>query len=83
MIDNCLSYKGYSGSVEYSAEDSVFHGKVLGIKSLLSYEGDSVASITEDFQSAVDEYLEFCAGKGIAPERPVAERARAYAMAGG
>jgi predicted HicB family RNase H-like nuclease len=24
-----LSYKGYSGSAEYSPEDEVFHGKLL------------------------------------------------------
>ena len=69
-MSNYLHYKGYTGSVEFSEEDAVFHGKVAGIKSLISFEGDSVSSITEDFHSAIDEYLEFCAQNGKQPEKP-------------
>ena len=67
---NCLNYKGYVGSVEFSEFDEVFHGKVLGIKSLISFEGDSVRAITEDFHNAVDEYLDYCAENNIEPEKP-------------
>jgi predicted HicB family RNase H-like nuclease len=67
---NYLHYKNYTGSVEFSEEDAVFHGKVIGIKALISFEGDSVNAITSDFQKAVDEYLKFCAVKGKEPEKP-------------
>ena len=67
---NYMHYKGYDGSLEFSEEDSVFHGRIIGIKAMISFEGDSVASITEDFHDAVDEYLEFCANKDIEPEKP-------------
>ena len=67
---NYLNYKNYVGSVEFSEEDSCFHGKIIGIKSLITFEGDCVKSITDDFHSAVDEYLEFCEKKGIEPEKP-------------
>jgi len=65
-----LHYKNYTGSVEFSEEDAVFHGKVLGIKSLISFEGDSVDTITKDFHKAIDEYLRFCEAKGKEPEKP-------------
>ena len=67
---NYLHYKNYTGSVEFSEEDAVFHGKVIGIKSLISFEGDSVSSIINDFHKAVDEYLMFCTSKGKEPEKP-------------
>jgi len=67
---NYLNYKNYSGSVCFSEEDAVFFGKVIGIKALISYEGDSVSSLTDDFHNAVDEYLEFCAAKGMEAEKP-------------
>ena len=67
---NYLHYRDYTGSVNFSEEDAVFHGKVIGIKALISFEGDSVRSITDDFHKAVDEYLQFCAAKGIKPEKP-------------
>lgn len=69
-VSNYLHYKDYIGSVEFSEEDAVFHGKVVGIKSLISFEGDSVNSIVEDFHNAVDEYLNFCAQTGKQPEKP-------------
>ena len=68
--DNYLHYKGYVGSVEFSEADGVFHGKALGIKSLISFEGDSVSVIIEDFHNAIDEYLEFCTETGKQPEKP-------------
>jgi len=69
-MSNYLNYKGYKGDIKYSEEDDVFHGKVIGIKSLLSFEGDSVASLKSDFRSAVDEYIEHCSKIGKDTEKP-------------
>ena len=68
-MKNLLEYKGYYGSVEYSSEDVLLYGKVLGINSLISYEGESVAELQQDFEGAVDDYLEVCAENGTEPEK--------------
>lgn len=49
-MSDLLSYKNYNGTVEYSKEDSYFVGKVIGIKSLLSYEGNSVKELEQNFK---------------------------------
>jgi len=67
--NNYLHYKDYAGSVEFSEEDAVFHGRIVGIKPLISFEGDSVTTLTEDFRNAVDEYLEFCHENKKEPEK--------------
>ncbi len=69
-MSNLLSYKNYNGTVEYSKEDSCLFGKVIGIKSLLSYEGDSVKELELDFKNVIDEYLEDCKKRHVAPEQP-------------
>lgn len=56
-IKNIMEYKGYLGSVEFSEEDEMFFGRVLGIRSLISYEGDNAKDLISDFHAAVDEYL--------------------------
>ena len=66
---NMMEYKGYYGTVEFSDTDGVLFGKVAGINGLISYEGDSVKSLKADFEGALDDYLEMCAEKGVAPER--------------
>ena len=52
-----MEYKGFAGSVEWSEKDSVYYGKVLGIRSLVSYEGKDKQSLADDFRRAVDDYL--------------------------
>ena len=67
---NLISYKNYNGIVEYSKEDKCFFGKVVGIKSLLSYEGDSAQELEQDFQNVIDEYLADCKERNVEPEQP-------------
>ena len=69
-MSSLLSYKNYNGTVEYSKEDKCLFGKVIGIKSLLSYEGESVKELEEDFQNVIDTYLEDCEERKIEPEKP-------------
>ena len=69
-MSNLLEYKGYYGTVEYSNADNVLHGKVLGIRSLLSYEGISLTSLRNDFEDVIDDYLETCSENGVEPEKP-------------
>ena len=64
-----LNYKGYTGSIEYSRDDDLFFGKVLGIQSLISYEGKTGKELEKDFQEAIDDYLETCKLNGSTPEK--------------
>ena len=57
-MNNTMEYKGYLGSVEFSEADALFFGKVLGVRALISYEGENARDLVEDFHSAVDDYLE-------------------------
>ena len=58
-----LKYKGYSGSVEFSAEDNCLFGKVQGLhKATILYEGNSVDELRKDFEEGVDSYVPY-AGK--------------------
>ena len=56
-MKNTMEYKGYVGSVEFSENDGVLFGKVLGIRSLISYEGTNVQELVDDFHGAIDDYL--------------------------
>lgn len=64
-----LTYKDYTGSIEYSQEDNLLHGQVLGIKSLLSYEGETGNELEINFKETIDAYISMCAKKNIPPEK--------------
>lgn len=61
---NTLTYKNYICTVNLSEDDGIFHGKVIGIPDSISFEGDTLESLMQDFHSTVDEYLEFCTENG-------------------
>ena len=65
-----LEYKGYTGSIEYSSEDRLLYGKVLGIRGLVSYEGDTGVDLEKDFHEAIDVYLGDCKSQDVEPEKP-------------
>ncbi len=68
---NMMEYKGYLGSVQYSAEDHVFYGKIEHVRSLITFEGTDVAALEEAFKEAVDDYLDTCRELGKKPEKPL------------
>ena len=68
-MNNTMDYKGYLGSVEFSAKDGVFFGKVLGVRALISYEGENAHDLVADFHAAIDDYLRTCEEEGIVPEK--------------
>jgi predicted HicB family RNase H-like nuclease len=65
-----LEYKGYIGSIEFSAEDKLLYGKVLGINSLISYEGKTGIALERNFKAAIDEYLDDFKESDMIPEKP-------------
>lgn len=69
-MSQTLEYKGYDGSVLYSAEDHLLHGRILGIRDMVIYDGSDVRTLEKNFKGAVDEYLEFCRVEGRAPNKP-------------
>lgn len=62
-----MKYKGFFGSVEYSADDHCFFGKVMFIKSLLMYEGQTLQELETMFHKTIDEYLKNCKTDGLKP----------------
>ena len=68
-MNNTMEYKGYVGSVEFSEEDGLFYGKVMGIRALISYEGTTAHELVDDFHGAVEDYLALCEAEGKEPEK--------------
>ncbi|MCD8208737.1 MAG: hypothetical protein LUD72_12425 [Bacteroidales bacterium] len=64
-----MEYKGFVGSIEFSEPDNVFYGKVEEIDALVSYEGETMEKLREDFHGAVDDYLAICEAEGIDPKK--------------
>ncbi len=63
-------YKGYVGTIEVDFESKVLHGKVIGLRDTITYEGNTLQELEASFKGSLDDYLEFCREQGDNPEKP-------------
>jgi predicted HicB family RNase H-like nuclease len=63
-------YKGYVGSIEFDDEDMVFHGRVLGLRDVVTFEAESAEGLVSAFHDSIDDYLAFCTERGVDPQKP-------------
>lgn len=59
-MNDILEYSGYYATLHFSAVDEVFHGKVMGINDLITFEGASVKELKKAFKESVEDYLKTC-----------------------
>ncbi|MFP5431461.1 MAG: type II toxin-antitoxin system HicB family antitoxin, partial [Gammaproteobacteria bacterium] len=67
---NTLTYKGYTARIEFDERDNLFVGRILGLRAMISFHGETVAELHAAFATAIDDFLADCRAQGIAPEKP-------------
>ena len=65
-----IQYKGYFGRVEYDDEAGIFHGEVINLRDVITFQGESVSELRQSMADSIEDYLEFCAEQGEEPEKP-------------
>jgi len=68
-----IEYKGYIGQVIFDNDANIFHGEVLNIRDVVTFQGQSVDEIRQAFHESIDDYLEFCAELKEKPNTPFSE----------
>ncbi len=68
QVSDMIKHKGYVGKVTYDSRLKVFHGDVIGLRHVITFEGTTPETIKQNFRDAIDDYLELCAEEGIVPE---------------
>jgi predicted HicB family RNase H-like nuclease len=64
-----MKYKGYFGEVSFDDEAKIFHGDVIGLKDVITFQGKSVDEIEQAFKDSIDDYLDWCEERGEQPEK--------------
>jgi predicted HicB family RNase H-like nuclease len=55
-----MTHKGYIAKVEFDDGAGVFHGEVLNLRDVITFEGKTVGELRKAFRESVNDYLEFC-----------------------
>lgn len=64
-----MKYKGYLGHVEYDDEAKIFHGEVVGLKDMVTFQGKTVEELEQAFKDSIDDYLAWCKKRREKPEK--------------
>lgn len=65
-----IEYKGYTGVFEFDPSIDAFHGRIVGLQDVVTFQGRSLDELRREMAESVEDYLEFCAEVGKGPERP-------------
>ncbi len=63
-------FKGYSATVSFDEDALLFHGEVLGIRDVITFQARTAEELPQAFHDSVDDYLDWCAEDDVSPEKP-------------
>ena len=65
-----MEYKGYVSRVEFDDEAEIFHGEVVNLRDVITFQGRSIDELRRAFADSVENYLAWCGERGKSPEKP-------------
>jgi predicted HicB family RNase H-like nuclease len=67
---NAMNYNGYTAKIDFDDRDNIFVGRLLGMRTMISFHGETVVELRQAFEATVDEFLNDCKQQGVKPEKP-------------
>lgn len=67
---NTMSYQGYNALITFDEEAGLFHGEVINLRDVITFQGQSITELRQALAESVDDYLAFCKERGEAPDKP-------------
>lgn len=67
---NMMHYKGYEAVIEFDEEAEIFHGEIINLRDVITFQGSSAQELKSAMADSVEDYLAFCAERGEQPEKP-------------
>ena len=67
---NSMRYRGHTARIEFDDRDDIFIGRVIGVRDMICFHADTVADLKREFQTSIDDYLNYCTENNIVPDKP-------------
>lgn len=65
-----MHYKGCEAIVEFDEEAELFHGEIINLRDVMTFQGTSAKELKAALAESVEDYLAFCVERGEKPEKP-------------
>ncbi|MGL4233346.1 MAG: type II toxin-antitoxin system HicB family antitoxin, partial [Casimicrobium sp.] len=57
---NTMTHKGYTARIDFDDRDNIFVGRVLGLRTMISFHGETVKELRSEFKNAIEAFLKDC-----------------------
>ncbi|WP_174062383.1 type II toxin-antitoxin system HicB family antitoxin [Agrobacterium larrymoorei] len=65
-----MHYKGYEAIIDFDEDAEIFHGEVINLRDVITFQGTSAAELKQALADSVEDYISFCKERGEEPEKP-------------
>jgi len=65
-----LKYKNYIAMVDFDDEADIFHGEVINMSDVITFQGRTTEELRSAFRESIDDYLIFCSETNRQPIKP-------------
>jgi predicted HicB family RNase H-like nuclease len=65
-----MTHDGYVARVELDEEAGLFHGEVVNIRDVLTFQGQTLEQLKIAFADTIADYIEWCRERGKEPQQP-------------
>jgi len=65
-----MHYKGYDAVIEFDGDAELFHGEVVNLRDVITFQGASASELKAALSESIEDYLVFCKERGEEPEKP-------------
>jgi predicted HicB family RNase H-like nuclease len=63
-LKSMMEYKGYFAKIEFDDGANIFHGEVINLRDVITFEGETVKELKQAFQDSIDDYLDLARKEG-------------------
>ena len=67
---NRMTYKSYEARIDYDEDAELFHGEVINLRDVITFQGKSVKELKQAFAASIQDYLAYGKDRGEEPEKP-------------
>jgi predicted HicB family RNase H-like nuclease len=68
-MSDVMKYKDYIAKVSYDAEAKLFHGQVVGMNDIVTFQGRSVEELEKALEESIEDYLALCKEDSANPQK--------------
>jgi predicted HicB family RNase H-like nuclease len=65
-----MQYRGYLGKVVFEDDAGIYYGEVVGLRDVITFQGENLHEPRAAFEQSIDDYLALCQQRGEEPEKP-------------